>query len=80
MLDGAALKWLTVSITEVPDHYAITDGVELIHILMGHLQWIQMWNVQLSCRAFKDDYGPGFCWEGDDLILTRNTQDSIPSS
>ena len=78
-LNGYQLKWATVGLVDL-DQFTITDGVELMKIIVDRLQCMQTWNAQLNKKEFRDGDGPGFRWEGDDLIMTLCTRDSIPST
>ena len=75
-LNGYVLKWATVSMAGL-DQSTITDRVEFMKVIADQIQWIQTWNAQLSGKRFSDGDGPGFCWEGDDLILIRRSPDII---
>ena len=70
-MDRLPLKWATLSLADL-DQFTISDGVELMKVIVDQLQWMQTWNTQLSKKKLKDEWGPGFRWEGDDLILIRS--------
>ena len=72
LLNGHWIKWVTVTMAWVDEHYTVTDGVEFMKM--------QMWNTQVSKGEFRDGDGLGFRWEGEDLIVNRNTKDLIPSA
>ena len=69
VIEYVAMKVATVSLADLDP---FTNRVELMKVIIDQIQWNLMWNMQLSKKMSCDRLGPGFRWEGDNLILTRS--------